>query len=103
MTASVTLSEPSALAQSIEDDLATARDLNRLVDWIGQARQQIDDLRLSARDNSQLDELLKKRHVRAHGPDWSNDLQGMGLYRVHDQIEGCLERIAVAMGLRPLQ
>ena len=103
MTASATVPARNELAHAIEDDLAAARDINNLIDWIGQARQHVDDLRFSADNDTQLDALLRKRRVPAHGPEWSNELQGMGLYRLHAQIEECLRRIAFATGLEAAQ
>lgn len=90
---------PSELRRSIEGSLDVARDLNHLADWIGQARQRLMEVESAASNSTILSDGFRARGVAFSCPDWQNDLQGMGLFRVHRIIEESLRSIAIAVGL----
>jgi hypothetical protein len=96
MTAATTVQPRTELTDAIEEDLAKARDLNSLIHWISQAREQITALRSASDRDPRLSQLLKAIGIRSSGPEWSSDHEGMGLYRAHSQIGECLDRIAAS-------
>ncbi len=79
----------------LEENISRAQDLNRLAQWISEARDLADNLQLSANIDPVLAERLRANDIAFNSPEWGT-FESCALHRLHMIIEENIRQIADA-------